>query len=86
MSSAFRTSPVLLYFTLGGIFLALMYYIWNVIYSVYQDMKKQQSIPIYITMQVYYLEAKRPDSQEFCARVPVGLKLGLEKSEIKIVG
>ena len=79
MSGTFRTNPSdLLCYTLGVIFLGLMFYVWDVICNVYRDMKKQQNdSPIYVTMQLYFLEARRPDSQEFSARLPVGLKLGL---------
>lgn len=44
-----------------------MFYLWDVIYTVYKDMKKQQNAtPIHVITQLYFLEAKRPDSQKFC--------------------
>ena len=79
MSGTFRTNPSdLPCFTLGVIFLVLMFYVWDLICNVYGDMKKQQNAnPIYVTMQLYFLEARRLNSQEFSGRLPVGLKLGL---------
>ena len=68
MSGSFSTHPCnLLFYTLSGIFLGMMFYLWDVIYTVYKDMKKQQNAtPIHVITQLYFLEAKRPDSQKFC--------------------
>ena len=74
-----REPSILILYSINGVILAVGYYFWDVVYSVYKDMENKtentSNQPIYVIMEVYHLEAKGRQGTQWS--MPVGLKIGL---------
>ena len=74
-----REPSILILYTINGVVLALGYYCWDVVYSVYKDMENKNDKPIYVIMELYHLEAKRSEGTQWS--MPVGIKIGLSTNK-----